>query len=421
MRTTLLFLSFFLAVFSANAQWFFETGFNESKFNDFVVVGGTPTELNSYEGFHDLSQSLGYLFTFKNRNLRAEKDYTDPLVHLGVGVGFDKMTLKSNASFGGGATVPVNYDFAQLQVRAGLYLMPTLVRKRNPDRYGVRNPLLQLQLGGAIGRNMFTYAVQSTAGKNLSLLRDHDKFRKHYMAYAFSAGINLYVSKHTRVYGKYEIERSFNLKELNEEATEDYRLHKNKISVGVLVDFPVKNRLKELELDRIDSLEAQLAKQAKAALDLTALHDKIAALEAALERHKHDDPPLVDERVYNTKIHEKGFLYLPDFKYVLFSLGSSYFVHSAYKKPLRDLITFMEHNPKLHIQLVGYADSKTGSPATNLELSERRAKRVYDYLIQNGANPKRLTHLGAGQTLQFGIDDTEFTENRRTEIIILQK
>lgn len=80
-------LSFILPTLAQHAfsQWFFETGFNESKFNDFTVVGGVPTELNSYEGFHDLSQSLGYLFTFKNRNLRAEKDYTDPLVHLGVG------------------------------------------------------------------------------------------------------------------------------------------------------------------------------------------------------------------------------------------------------------------------------------------------------------------------------------------------
>lgn len=419
MRTTLLFISFFLTIFSANAQWFFETGFNESKFNDFKVVGGSPTDLNSYEGFHDLSQSLGYLFTFKNRNLRAEKDYVDPLVHLGVGVGFDKMTLKPNASFDGGATMPVNYDFAQLQVRAGLYLMPTLVRKRNPDRYGIHNPLLQLQLGGALGHNMFTYAVQSTGGNNLSLLGNYDRFRKHYTAYAFSAGINLYVSKHTRVYGKYEIERSFNLRETNPDASEDYSLRKNKIAVGLLVDFPVKNRLKELELDRIDSLEAQLAKQAKAALDLTALHDKIAALEATLENHKHDNPPIIDERIYNTELHGKGFFYLPDFKHVLFPIGSSYFEHSIYEKPLRDLITFMEHNPKLYIKLVGYADSKTGSVANNLELSERRAKRVYDYLIQNGASPKRLTHLGAGETLQFSIGS--LAENRRTEIIILQE
>lgn len=58
MRTTLLFFSFLLTVFSANAQWFFETGFNESKFNDFTVVGGDPTELNSYEGFHMTSHKL---------------------------------------------------------------------------------------------------------------------------------------------------------------------------------------------------------------------------------------------------------------------------------------------------------------------------------------------------------------------------
>ncbi len=48
--------------------------------------------------------------------------------------------------------------------------------------------------------------------------------------------------------------------------------------------------------------------------------------------------------------------------------------------------------------IVGHADAKTGSPEYNQKLSERRAKAVYDYLVEQGVNPNHLTWKGVGSS-----------------------
>lgn len=44
----------------------------------------------------------------------------------------------------------------------------------------------------------------------------------------------------------------------------------------------------------------------------------------------------------------------------------------------------------------GHADSKTGSAATNMRISEARAKAVYDYLIEKGVKAEQLEYKGVG-------------------------
>jgi len=48
--------------------------------------------------------------------------------------------------------------------------------------------------------------------------------------------------------------------------------------------------------------------------------------------------------------------------------------------------------------IVGHADAKTGSPEYNQKLSERRAKAVYDYLVEQGVNANQLTWKGVGSS-----------------------
>ena len=57
--------------------------------------------------------------------------------------------------------------------------------------------------------------------------------------------------------------------------------------------------------------------------------------------------------------------------------------------------------------LVGHADVKTGTAEYNQKLSEKRAKAVYDYLIQQGVNKDQLTWKGVGSTQNiFPINET---------------
>lgn len=60
------------------------------------------------------------------------------------------------------------------------------------------------------------------------------------------------------------------------------------------------------------------------------------------------------------------------------------------------LITYLNNNPSASGELVGYAD-KRGSNAYNSSLSTRRAKKVYDLLIESGISSSRLTYKGNGE------------------------
>lgn len=58
--------------------------------------------------------------------------------------------------------------------------------------------------------------------------------------------------------------------------------------------------------------------------------------------------------------------------------------------------------------IVGHADAKTGSPEYNQKLSERRAKAVYDYLVEQGVNPNQLTWKGVGSSQNiFPVNGTD--------------
>ena len=57
--------------------------------------------------------------------------------------------------------------------------------------------------------------------------------------------------------------------------------------------------------------------------------------------------------------------------------------------------------------IVGHADVKTGSAAYNQKLSEKRAKAVYDYLVEQGVNKDQLTWKGVGSSQNiFPINST---------------
>ncbi len=51
--------------------------------------------------------------------------------------------------------------------------------------------------------------------------------------------------------------------------------------------------------------------------------------------------------------------------------------------------------------IVGHADKATGTNEYNLKLSEKRAKAVYDYLVENGVNKDQLSYVGHGGTDVF--------------------
>ncbi len=73
------------------------------------------------------------------------------------------------------------------------------------------------------------------------------------------------------------------------------------------------------------------------------------------------------------------------------------------------------------IQVYGHTDD-VGSEQYNLELSERRAAAVRDYLLEAGIGPDQIAMkgFGKGAPLVEGTDETARQRNRRVEIAVVQ-
>ena len=99
---------------------------------------------------------------------------------------------------------------------------------------------------------------------------------------------------------------------------------------------------------------------------------------------------------------------------ILFATNSST-VSAASKSALRDLAASLNANPDTDIKIIGQVDY-------NQTLSEKRAKSVFDYLMEDqGVSSKRMTYEGKG--VHEPVADNSTPEgralNRRVEILIL--
>ncbi len=86
---------------------------------------------------------------------------------------------------------------------------------------------------------------------------------------------------------------------------------------------------------------------------------------------------------------------------------------------LDKLVEFLTKNPTITIEISGHTDNN-GDDATNMTLSENRAKAVVAYLTSKGIAAKRLTSKGFGETMPILANDTPENKalNRRVEFVV---
>ena len=85
-----------------------------------------------------------------------------------------------------------------------------------------------------------------------------------------------------------------------------------------------------------------------------------------------------------------------------------------YQDSLNGLITTLQDNPEIIIELASHTDSR-GTDAVNDTLSQRRAQSVVDYLIERGINPARLVAVGYGKRVPRTIERTIVRDGFRFE------
>ncbi len=106
---------------------------------------------------------------------------------------------------------------------------------------------------------------------------------------------------------------------------------------------------------------------------------------------------------------------------VQFKEGTAEPIPSAYQE-LNKLVDFMRANPTIRIEIQGHVNAPNNESRAAQKLSEKRAKFVYDYLVEKGIDPKRMEYVGHGNSFMIHSDpknEQEERENRRVEIKIL--
>jgi len=88
----------------------------------------------------------------------------------------------------------------------------------------------------------------------------------------------------------------------------------------------------------------------------------------------------------------------------------------ASKRELSKLVTLLKETPAIHIVINAHSDEQ-GSDKYNLELSQRRAKSVVDFLVENGIDAARLSSKGWGESSPLhknASTEEQHAANRRT-------
>ena len=107
-------------------------------------------------------------------------------------------------------------------------------------------------------------------------------------------------------------------------------------------------------------------------------------------------------------------------KTILFDPGKASFVESSYAV-LNDIIKILNEYPNSKFTVEGHTDS-IGSYAANQVLSDKRAKAVMSFLVENGVDASRLTSLGYGETRPIATNMYKHGRklNRRVEINLVK-
>ncbi|QBI20655.1 OmpA family protein [Egibacter rhizosphaerae] len=130
------------------------------------------------------------------------------------------------------------------------------------------------------------------------------------------------------------------------------------------------------------------------------------------------------ESRYDAEETEQGEVQLTVPDHVLFDFDSDELRPEA-AEALDDIAEVIEHYEDAPVEIQGHTDH-IGEPEYNLDLSERRAHSVVDYLVDRGVDEGRLTARGLGEEEpvapnehEDGSDNPEGrAQNRRVEVLI---
>ncbi len=109
-------------------------------------------------------------------------------------------------------------------------------------------------------------------------------------------------------------------------------------------------------------------------------------------------------------------------KNVLFETNSHQIQKLSYFE-LDKLVLLLNTNPNISVHIIGHTDN-VGASDYNLDLSEKRAQEIFQYLVDKGnVSSDRITYEGLGDEQPIGDNSTEEgrAENRRVEAKLIRR
>jgi outer membrane protein OmpA-like peptidoglycan-associated protein len=180
-----------------------------------------------------------------------------------------------------------------------------------------------------------------------------------------------------------------------------------------------KGEISEKEKEQIDKLIGNVKNRKTSILFLKNIQTK----------HKQSK----DKKVYIYNPTKKKFDLAIGKKFILekliFHRGTS-IIQQRSQRSLKNLLRFLKENPNVEVEIRGHLCCNAGFyqpdkskviPLESTNLSTKRARLVYRYLVKNGVRSKRLTYHGYGfQTPLYYPEITQKNKslNKRVEIVI---
>ncbi|MDA3892998.1 MAG: OmpA family protein [Salinivirgaceae bacterium] len=132
--------------------------------------------------------------------------------------------------------------------------------------------------------------------------------------------------------------------------------------------------------------------------------------------HPFDEPFEQNISLHPIKINEAIILEN------IFFASDSYDLLPESNAELKKIEKYILQNPNWVFEIGGHTD-QTGSKDYNMDLSEKRAKTVYDYLILKNINKNNVTFKGYGELIPVSQNKSpeQKAQNRRTEIKIVKR
>lgn len=181
--------------------------------------------------------------------------------------------------------------------------------------------------------------------------------------------------------------------------------------------------------NNLNEKERKLNRRVVIYLVLNKPKQTVVLVEEKPEEEKKEKPkktePTLTEKIKDTAVKTGDKLVLRN---INFYGGRHIFLPESFGA-LKDLVHAMLNIPTLHIQIEGHICCQVNNEdgldldTRTKDLSVRRAKAVYDFLVRNGVEPERMTYKGFGRQFPITAETDEYEKmiNRRVEIKILQK